>query len=48
MPYKNAVIYFWSGTGNSYRVSTWMVKIAEENELNTRVFSIEKSNHDRA
>ncbi len=44
MPYKNAVIYFWSGTGNSYRVSTWMGYIAEENELNTQVFSIDKSN----
>jgi len=42
--YKNAVIYFWSGTGNSYRVSTWMGKIAEEAELNTRVLSIDQSN----
>ncbi len=44
MQYKNAVIYFWSGTGNSYRVSTWIGKITEENGLNTRVFSIDKSN----
>ena len=41
--YKNAVIYFWSGTGNSYRVSTWMGKIAEENDINTRVCSIDNS-----
>ena len=41
MPYKNVVIYFWSGTGNSYRVSTWMGRIAEENGLNTRVLSKE-------
>ncbi len=44
MQYKNAAIYFWSGTGNSYRVSTWMGKITEENGLNTRVVSIDKSN----
>ncbi len=44
MPYKNAVIYFWSGTGNSYRVSTWMGSIAEKNGLNSRVLSIDKRN----
>ncbi len=42
--YKNVVIYFWSGTGNSYRVSTWMGNIAEENELDTLVLSIDKGN----
>jgi ferredoxin len=41
---KNAVINFWSGTGNSYRVSTWMGKIAMENGLNARVISTDKSN----
>ncbi len=44
MPYKNVVIYFWSGTGNSYRVSTQIGKIAEENGLNTQVSSIDKCN----
>jgi len=44
MPYKNAVIYFWSGTGNSYRVSTFIGKIAKEKGINTRVFSIDTSN----
>ena len=44
MPFKNAAIYFWSGTGNSYRVSTWMEKIAEKYVLNTQVFSIDKRN----
>jgi len=43
-PYKNAVIYFWSGTGNSYRVSTWLGKMAEENGINTRVCSLDQSN----
>jgi Pyruvate/2-oxoacid:ferredoxin oxidoreductase delta subunit len=44
IPYENAVIYFWSGTGNSYRLSTWMGKSAEEKGLNPRVLSIDKSN----
>jgi len=44
MPLKNAVIYFWSGTGNSYRVSTWMEKLAEDKVLNTRAISIDKTN----
>lgn len=43
IPYKNAVIYFWSGTGNSYRISTWMGKIAERHGINTRVLSIDRS-----
>jgi len=42
--YKDTVIYFWSGTGNSYRVSTWMGKITKENRLNTQVISTDKSN----
>ena len=44
MSYKNAVIYFWSGTGNSYRVSNWMKKIAEEKRVATRVLSTDKGN----
>ncbi|MCP4352973.1 MAG: (4Fe-4S)-binding protein [Desulfobacterales bacterium] len=44
MSYKNTVICFWSGTGNSYRVSTWMGTIAKENGLNIQVSSIDKSN----
>ena len=44
MPYKNVTTYFWSGTGNSYRVSAWIGKSAEENGLNTEVLSIDKSN----
>jgi ferredoxin len=42
MPYKHAVIYYWSGTGNSYRVSRWMGKIAGENGLTTKVVSIDE------
>jgi len=44
IPYKNVVVYFWSGTGNSYRVSTWIGKTAKENGINTEVLSIDKSN----
>ncbi len=43
-PYKNILIYFWSGTGNSYRVSVLMGEIAEKNGLNMRVCSIDKCN----
>ena len=42
--YRNVVIYFWSGTGNSYRVSTWAGKAAEEIGINTEILSIDKSN----
>jgi hypothetical protein len=41
--YKNAVIYFCSGTGNSYRVAIWLGKIAAENVLNSGVYSIDRS-----
>jgi len=34
------LIFFWSGTGNSYRVSTWLGENAEKNGLPTRVLSI--------
>lgn len=44
MPYKKTVIYFWSGTGNSYRISSLMGNVSEENSLNTRVLSIDKNN----
>lgn len=44
IPYKNLIIYFWSGTGNSYRVSTIMGEIAEKNSLNTRVCMIDNFN----
>ncbi|NIM13207.1 MAG: (4Fe-4S)-binding protein [Candidatus Aminicenantes bacterium] len=39
MAYRNTTIYFMSGTGNSYRVATWMGEIAEKNGSNTDVFS---------
>jgi ferredoxin len=39
MIYRNTTIYFMSGTGNSYRVSKWIGKIAEEKGSNTEVIS---------
>lgn len=44
MPYANSVIYFWTGTGNSYRVATWMGGVAEGMGLTTRVLSIDRCN----
>ena len=41
--YKSATIYFWSGTGNSYRVSSWMGKISENSELETKILSLDKA-----
>ncbi len=43
MSYMNMNIYFMSGTGNSYRVSTWMGKIARGLGLNTQIHSIEEN-----
>lgn len=47
MAYKNATICFWSGTGNSYRVSNWLGKIAENRGLRTRVISLEKAKSEK-
>ena len=41
--YKSATICFWSGTGNSYRVSRWMGRIAEDSGLETQVISLDKA-----
>ena len=41
MTYKTAMIYFWSGTGNSFRVATRIGELAEEKGLNTQVVSID-------
>lgn len=42
--YENLIIYFWSGTGNSYRVSALMGEIAEKNGLGKRISSIDNCN----
>ena len=38
--HKSATICYWSGTGNSYRVATWMGTIAENRGLETRILSL--------
>ncbi len=47
MEYKSATICFWSGTGNSYRVSTWLGKIAEDHGLKTQIISLEKAKSEK-
>ena len=46
--YNSATICYWSGTGNSYRVATWMGEIAEENGLETKILSLEKARTTKA
>ncbi|NNK94609.1 MAG: 4Fe-4S binding protein [Desulfobacterales bacterium] len=41
--YIRATICFWSGTGNSYRVSNLMGKIAENSGLETHILSLDKA-----
>jgi len=41
--YKSATICFWSGTGNSYRVSSWMEKIADNSGIETQLLSLDKA-----
>lgn len=41
--YSNGLIYFWSGTGNSYRVADWIGKTAGEYGVKTKVLSIDKN-----
>ncbi len=43
MEYKSATICFWSGTGNSYRVSNWLGKIADKRGLKTQIISLDKA-----
>jgi ferredoxin len=43
MPYANTVIYFMTGTGNSYRVSSWIARIARGKGSNTVIEPIEKA-----
>jgi len=42
--FKNCLIYYWSGTGNSYRISTWVEKIAKEYGLCCQLKSVDKCN----
>ncbi|NLC06695.1 MAG: 4Fe-4S binding protein [Syntrophomonadaceae bacterium] len=38
--YKKVTIYYFTGTGNSYRVASWMREIAVAQEIDTHVTSI--------
>ena len=42
--FKDSLIYFWSGTGNSYRISTWAEKICLEKGINCQLKSVDKCN----
>lgn len=43
-PYKSATVCFWTGTGNSYRVSSWLGTIAENNGIEARGLSFDAFN----
>jgi len=41
MLYNNLLVYFFTGTGNSYRVATWMVDAARMQGLSARAVAID-------
>lgn len=41
MPTPSLLLYFFSGTGNSYRAATWMAEAAREKGLETRVIPLD-------
>jgi ferredoxin len=43
MPYKNIVIYFLSGTGNSFRIATCLGKAAKAKRIKTKVLSVDNA-----
>jgi hypothetical protein len=45
--YKRTTICFWSGTGNSYRVSNWLLNIADNHRLETHVISLDKAKSEK-
>lgn len=45
MPYKRVILYYMSGTGNSYRVATWIGQIATASGAVTKVIPITNANH---
>jgi len=40
MKYKNIIIYYFSGTGNSKNVALWLSKVATENNIDCKLFNI--------
>lgn len=47
MSYKKAVIYFMSGTGNSYRAASWIGKNASGKGISAAVKTIEKADPEK-
>jgi ferredoxin len=45
--FKNCHIYYWSGTGNSYRISTWVQKKAQEHGLRCQLKSVDACKPDK-
>lgn len=43
MPYKKAVIYFLSGTGNSFRVAIWLHQICQKKNISSQVIPLDMS-----
>jgi ferredoxin len=41
--YHNAILYFMSGTGNSFRVTTWAVAELKNHSIPTRIIPFEKA-----
>jgi ferredoxin len=42
--YSKSIIYYLSGTGNSYRVATWQYEAERMNGINTQLIPIQSSN----
>ena len=40
--YRKLIIYYFSGTGNAKNASMWMLKVAEENDLQTQIVNIDR------
>lgn len=48
LPYKKATVCFWSGTGNSYRVSHWVKTIADSSGVETQLLLLNKPGSEQA
>lgn len=44
MTFTNAVYYFFTGTGNSYRVATWLNDTSQRKGINSAVIAIQDAN----
>ena len=46
IPYTDVLIFFWSGTGNSFRVAAWLGEFTHEFGCNTQLKSIDAKHPD--